>query len=159
MDIVLAVDDSKWTDEAFLDDLVLNCLWPAWERFWLHRGELFQLVQCFGRREKLLGKGKMSSSPHYNTIYLKLSYQSLSSSNRLQLLYALLFLAGCLFVDSLATFVALLMYCCTTVCDVFYVLGTEKLQPMKLNEWFKFCQGSQSVARYWKRKSHLCSDQ
>jgi len=61
----------------------------------------------------------MSLFLHYNTIYLKLPYQSLSSGNQLQLLYVLLFLAGRLFADSLATFVVPLMYCCSTVSDVF----------------------------------------
>lgn len=73
----------------------------AWERFLAARGRTLPTCAMFWQmllREKLLGKGKMSSSPHYNSIYLKLSYQSLSSSNQLQLLYALLFLAGWLFV-------------------------------------------------------------
>jgi len=37
MDMVLAVDPSKWTDEAFLNDLVLNCLQRR-RGFWLYRG-------------------------------------------------------------------------------------------------------------------------
>jgi len=48
MDMVLAVDPSKWTDEAFLNDLVLNCLQRR-RGFWLYGGELFQLVPCLGR--------------------------------------------------------------------------------------------------------------
>lgn len=81
----------------------------AWERFLAAQGEnssnLCHVLADVLERKTV--KSKMSLSQHYRTIYLKFPYQSLLSSSQLQLLYTLLFLAGCLFVDLLATFVEL----------------------------------------------------
>lgn len=160
----MAVNAFKWTDDVFLDDLVLNCLWCG-RGFWLLGVKTLPTCAMFWQmfsREKVLGKSKMSLFQYYRTFYLKFPYQSLLSSNQLQLLYTLLFLAGCLFVDLLAIF-AELRWCIITLpfvmCSTYWAACTEILQPMKPNKWFKFGEGSQSVACYWNRKSHLCSDQ